>query len=436
MTSNSGVGTFVTEAHELVSNGLDIFNGPTVDSSLLHGKTFTIYPSSVITQTGPYDFIVPSDGQDWTDLPFTRLEGLIEITKADGTALGDTDLNAYVNMLPHSIFKQLEVYINNTLVSDLSTPTYPWKCIIEKILSYPEDVKKTALQLEMYDEEDLGKENTFTKDSKVFKKRHAKAVKGKCYFSVVLHSDIFHSVKYLMPGCEMKLKLIRNTDDFVILGATKIAKTKISELCLQVRRVTVDDVLLDKLESTLTSKPAIYPLTPGRIKTATIYKEIKVDRVSNLYRGILPKSIIFCFVKSKAFDGDVASNPFVFEHFDLNGFQVYVNGEPHFAQPLQPDFDSDKYFREYRWFLDNIGLGHGSNSVGIDMETFKTNKFFIPIDFSPNLSNGFDLTPPKEGFIDVMISFKNALPQNVTMIAYATFNEILTIDKDRRVTLV
>ena len=52
MTSNAGVGTFVTEAHELASNGLDIFSGPMVDGSLLHGKTMTIYPSSVLTDTG------------------------------------------------------------------------------------------------------------------------------------------------------------------------------------------------------------------------------------------------------------------------------------------------------------------------------------------------------------------------------------------------
>jgi hypothetical protein len=55
-----------------VSNGLDIFSGPTVDGSLLHGKTMTIYPSSFLPDTGPYDFIIPSEGQDWTDLPYTR----------------------------------------------------------------------------------------------------------------------------------------------------------------------------------------------------------------------------------------------------------------------------------------------------------------------------------------------------------------------------
>ena len=51
-------------------------------------------------------------------------------------------------------------------------------------------------------------------------------------------------------------------------------------------------------------------------------------------------------------------------------------------------------------------------------------------------SNGYDLTPPKEGFIDVSYSFKTDHKHNITMIAYSNFNEILTIDKDRRVILM
>ena len=434
--STTGIGTFVTEKHEVISNGLDIFSGPEIDSSLLHGKTITVFPNNATTELGPYEFTVPSDGQDWTDLPYTRLEGLIEILKPDGSKLKETELNAYVNLLPHALFRQIEVYVNGTLVTDLSAPTYPYKAVIEKMLSYPANVKKNALQLEMYHDDTLGKENVFTDDSKSFSERHKKVQKGGSHFSTVLHVDFLHSVRYLISGCEIKVKLIRNTDDFVLLGATKLAKVKISNLKLLVRRVTVEESLLQKIESTLATTPAIFPLTPGKIKTHTILSGTKKNRWPHVYDGVLPRSIIFCFTKTKGFDGDIATNPFVFEPFGLNEFQLYINGEPHFPTPLQPDFDNDNFCREYRHFLDNVGVGHGSTSIDISMEEFKTNKFFIPIDFTPSLSNGYDLTPPKEGFIDVSYSFKTDLNHNITMIAYSNFNEILTIDKDRRVILM
>jgi hypothetical protein len=98
-----------------------------------------------------------------------------------------------------------------------------------KALSYPEDVKKTALQLEMFDKDTFFKEPVFTLDCKSFNSRHKKAIYGNCYFSLVLHLDIFYSIKYLMPVCEIQLKLIWDTDDLVLLGATKIAKTKSSD---------------------------------------------------------------------------------------------------------------------------------------------------------------------------------------------------------------
>ena len=62
--------------------------------------------------------------------------------------------------------------------------------------------------------------------------------------------------------------------------------------------------------------------------------------------------------------------------------------------------------------------------------------FFIPIDLTPNLCNGVDLTIPQEGFVDIMLGFKTSLTENVTMIVYASFNEVLTIDKVRNITVV
>ena len=247
---------------------------------------------------------------------------------------------------------------------------------------------------------------------------------------------MFHSAKYLMPGCEIRLRLLRNTDDFVLLGATKLAKINIKDLYLQVRKLTVEESLVDRIDSTLTSKPAILPVTNGKVRNFTIYKGTKTERVNRVFTGILPRSIIFTFVKTDGFDGAVSVNPFIFEHFNLEHFQVYINGEPHFPIPLQPDFATGKFCREYRHFLDNIGLGHSDHSVDISMEQFKTSKFFIPIDFTPNLSNGFDLTPPRDGVIDVSVSFKEQLAQNITLLAYANFTEIMTIDKDKKVVYI
>ena len=73
--SKAGVGTFVTEDHELASSGLALFDLPIVDTSLVNGKFVSIYPRTVLTDKGPHEFTIPSDGQDFTDMSYTRLEG-------------------------------------------------------------------------------------------------------------------------------------------------------------------------------------------------------------------------------------------------------------------------------------------------------------------------------------------------------------------------
>ena len=435
--SKAGVGTFITENHELASSGLALFDQPIIDSSLLQGKFITIYPSSVLQDNGPFDFIIPSDGQDFTDLPFTRLEGCIEILNLAGATLTDTDINAYVNLLPQSLFKQIEVSVNNTQIADLSTPTYAFKSYIETVLTYPKDAKETTLLLEHFNKDTLEKENIFTLLNSIsFNKRNQFAKKGKIYFSMLLHIDFFHSTKLLLPGCEIKLKFIRNSDTFSLLGDTLQAQIKFHELKLMIRRVTVEPTIASKIEDAISKTPAIYPITQSKIKTFLIPKDVRQERISNIFRGVLPRSIIVGFVTTDAANGTINANPFKFEHFKLNHFQMYINGDPLLTEAFQPDFANSKFFREYRWFMDNLGWAHDKESNGVTMDEFKTNTFFLPFDLSPDLSNGATLSQLKEGSLDVLVSFSENLAQNVQMIVFATFNELLLIDKDRNVTLV
>ena len=435
--SKAGVGTFVLEDHELASNGFALFDTPLVDSSMVHGKFLSIYPATVLKDAGPHEFLIPSDGLDFTYLPYTRLEGCIEIVKTDGGAVTDDQLNAYVNLLPQSLYKQIEVSINGTQIADLSTPTYAFKSFIETILTFPKDVKETTLLLEHFDKDTLGKENIFVvADSDSFHKRHEKVKKGKKKFSMILHIDFFHINRYLLPGCEIKLKMIRNDDKFSLLGATHLTRIKFHELKLQIRRLTAHPSILDGMEKKLATTPAIFPVAQSKIKTFIINRDVKQERISNIFRGVLPRSFIVAFVDSAAYDGAINRNPYCFENYKLNHFQAYINGEPLLTEVMQPDFSNDNFYHEYRHFMDNLGWSHDKESMGITMEEFKTNSFFIPFDLSPDLSNGASLTPLKEGSLDFLISFEEKLPKNIYLLVLATFNEVVLIDKDRNVTLV
>jgi len=67
-----------------------------------------------------------------------------KITQPNGTDLGAAANTASVNLFLHSLFSQVDIQLNGTLITS-STNTYPYRAILETLLSYGEDAKKTQL---------------------------------------------------------------------------------------------------------------------------------------------------------------------------------------------------------------------------------------------------------------------------------------------------
>ncbi len=439
MSNSAGVGSYIESQQKLATTGIDLFTLPEIEASLITGTSITVYPQNAINDTGPYDFLIPSDDNDYTFLPLTRLYGELEVVKADGTAVTAAEKNGIVNLFPHSIFKQIECSINGTQIVDLSTPTYPYKAFIETHLSFNQHAKEGHLYCECYTKETVGKENNFeigtaAEPNPTFDIRK-KRCESKIYFSMILHIDLFQSERYLLPGCEIKLKFIRNDDKFSLLGNTQVTKIKVNELFLSIRRVTIDPVEDAKINSDLEKGPAAYPIDQSRIKTFTIPSGLRNHNISQIFRGQLPRSLIIGFVDTAAYDGAINKNPFVFEHNKLNYFNLFVNGAPVLPTVLQPDFTTKKAIREYRWFIDNIDILHSNESNGISFEDYCSNSCFFAFDFTPDLCNSFHDHGAKAGVIDLHVGFAEQLPKNITCVVYGSFKEVITINKNKQVTL-
>lgn len=434
----AGVGTLITESHELASSSVaDLFDLPNYEQALIHGKTLTYYPDASVNNNGPYEIKVPSADNAFTELPLTKLHLCLEVQKDDGSALTDTELNSVVNLLPHSIFKQIELYVNEVQINDLSTPTYAYKSYIETLLSYNKALKDTQLAAcEFWNKETIGKEESFsitdTDGSKTFVAKLNKIKNKKLYFTIGLHVDFLNSARMLIPGIPLRLKFIRNDDSFSLLGATKKAKIKVHEIKLDVRRIICDPGVAESIRQSLQTKPVLYPMVQSKIKTYLLNSTTQSQTISQIFNGKMPRSFIVGMVASAGIDGHVNKNPFLFKHFDLKSFVPYFNGESIIPQPLTFNFSTGDYVRGYDWFLTNIGLNK-MRSVDITIEDWLANSFFLPFDMSPDLDNAFSLRAVESGTLDFQLNFNTALEQNTTILIYASFNEVLIIDKDKNV---
>jgi len=433
-----GVGSNILELSEEMSNGLDIFSEIPIDTSLTSGKTIYHNLNTALNeQNNVFEFVIPSEGHDYTDLPLTRLEGEVEITSAAGAALVAANMVAPINLLAATLFRQVECEFNGTQVADLTSPCYHYKSFIETHLSYGPDAKSTHLRCQLYYADTPGHEEEYTAQIVGFNTRRAWIIAntGKLYFSTPIHLDVFDSVRYLLPGITMGLKFLRNEDKFCLLSATDAWKLKVNALRISTRKLTIHPEILKAHQTFLLKQPAVFPLAMSKIKTFTLNQGISSKNLSGIFRGKLPRGCLFCFVKSDAFNGSFATNPFLFPHYNVSGVSLVVNGSPYPASSFRPNFATGNCMREYMHFHDNLGIYHGNETNGIDYDTFVKNTVIFPFDLSPDLCNSYHRHIENSGFVDLDLQFRVALPHNVTVIIYATYNEKITIDNEGAVRL-
>ena len=177
MANKSDVGTLITEEHKLGTLVLDLFSKPPIESTQILGQMQTIYMLSTINDTGPYEFIVSNDSHEFIHLEHTTLYGEVEVHTSAGAAIADADIVTVVNNFPQTLFRQVELYLNNVCVSDISTPTYAYKTYMENHFTYQKSLKETTLMAkELYIADtagtDLGKdvEANLKDDNSGFKK--------------------------------------------------------------------------------------------------------------------------------------------------------------------------------------------------------------------------------------------------------------------------
>ena len=141
---------------ECAKSELDLFSVPATQTSIESGTYVEYHPISSITGAAPIEFDVTASGDDYLDLANSFLCVRAKITRADGENLDATDTVGPVNNFLHSLFSQLDVSLNGTLITS-STNTYAYRSYIETLLSYGVDAKSSQLTSALFYKDEAGK---------------------------------------------------------------------------------------------------------------------------------------------------------------------------------------------------------------------------------------------------------------------------------------
>lgn len=416
---------------ECASSATDIFSSPPTQTAILDRRVVHIYPSPSLLDDTPIEFYIAASDENYTSL-IHALSLEISITKKDGTVLAVADNVALTNFPLHALFSQVDVFINDTLVTT-SANTYPYAAAIEKLLTYDKETLHTQFSNELIALDTAGSVDDIADDNKGFTKRKEYTKLSKTVeLRGSLHVPILRLDRLLINQCSVRVKLYPNNPRFYLMAGADDYKVKIKSARLELEKLTINPDLLNNHSQKLMKQNAIYPLRRGDIKTFSIPTGNSNIMKENLFVGKLPRRLVITLVESAAFNGDVKKSPFHFKTFDLSYLAAYVDGNRRPNKALEPDYENDRFLDCYQTLYDGTGMTNEDRSLSISRDNYNKGYAIYVIRITSGEPNCYAYELTQKGNIRLEMKFKKPLD---TTVVYADYDDQIEIDRDRNVLL-
>ena len=308
---------------ECVKSELDLFSVPPTQTSIESAGYVEFNPISSLSDDTPIEFVVGGSGQDYVDLSNTQLLVRAKIVQANGADIDNNHHVGPVNLLLHSLFSEVDVKLNDTLVTSTNN-TYAYRSYLETCLSYGPAAKKSHLTGSLFykDSKDYLEENNPHADNarnNGFVKRHSFFENSRVVDMIgYIHSDLFFQDKLLPNEVSMRVRLVRNKNAFCLMSnaANASYKIQIVDCKLYIRKVKLSPSVFVAHAKAFENGNAKYPIRRVICKTFTVPAGNLNCSQENLFAGQLPLRLVIGCVDNDAFNGSYVKNPFNFKHYN------------------------------------------------------------------------------------------------------------------------
>lgn len=414
---------------------LDLFSNLPTQAAIDDGFFTEYQPIGSLTDDNPVKFHVSGDSNSYVDLASSYIYLEVKITKEDGTNIGANEEVGPINLLAHTIFKQVDISLNDILISD-SSNLYHYRSMIETLLSYGNEAKESQLTMSMYAKDKAGKMDSTNNDNTGLVKRRSYFADSKTVQLIgKLHCDIFHQHRYLLNGVDIKLNMVRNSNKMILMAAADSTfKVKMVNASLYIRKVDVNHGIqlqhIEKMEKSLA--PAIYPITRVTMQTFSVATG-SLSCNESLVSGVLPKRIVIGLVESAACEGAMNKNPFNFKNFDLTYCSLLQDGKMIPRKPLQSNFTKNQSLRNYFTLFESTGKAFRDLGVDIDRSEYPNGFALLVFDLTPELDPDSCFHLIRTGTIRIELKFSSALAQPINVLCFCEHDSSIHIDKNRAV---
>jgi hypothetical protein len=315
----------------------------------------------------PLQFDIPAEPNTYTDLQNTKLKLQVQITVTDGKtpATKDSKVICCQNLM-HSIFKDLEMTINNTIITD-PNQLYGYTSYFEKLIGNSKEVLKSRGELFGYGIDDYTKGiQKLTDDTTNPFIAAATAWCGdagkKFTFTDNLCLPLCNQDLMLPANTTVRLKLSPQDPKFYMIGkdntvTTSAAKVTILDAELYVAQTEYESGLHYGLEENRLKENVRYAFSGGRAQTITIPSGVNHFATQAMFQGKIPFKILMALVDDSAFTGAQSNlNPFYFEHANLQEVELKCGWRNLPLIPYKMNFADGDYNQAYESLLQNLGM--------------------------------------------------------------------------------
>ena len=464
---------------------VDLFRVPPTQQSLERGRWIDYAPiSSVQNPDNAITFLIAGT-DEYIDLSKTILTVTGNIMKKDGTSKldgGGQSNVAPVNNFLHSLFRQVDVYLNGKQVTP-AMGTYAYRSYIETLLNYDVSAKQSQFSSALYYKDTAGEmdSNGSLPATKVlnykaagntnadvganasvnyyvtgtgnqgFAQRHKFIMSGNQFvLSGPIFSDIFMIDRLLLNMMDLKVVLNRSTDDFCLMdknskGSEIFPKVHLTDVVLKIRKVKVDQPVSDGVERMLKQTPALYPIRRVECKILIIPENLPNTRQDNIFSGLIPNSFVVGLVHVNAANGTYGKNPYNFAHFGVTNVSLTANGqEIPFKQltlkypksetgEIDPATDTELDFDEaYNTLFSGTGKIYSNAGLDITREDYPGGYALYAFDLTPDMCKSSDyFNTVQRGSLTLALTFGEATKHPIAMGCYGDFENVIRIDAER-----
>ena len=431
--------------------------------------------------TGPINFRINSRiDKHYIDISNINMELTLALVKADGTAATYADTKAsFVNNIAHSIFKNVEVKLNQKVCTD-GDQNYHFLAYMSKLLNYSPEVFRTqgamfgwakdvagdmdahdivraagvvttSVQADLSgtvtvvktlpkDENPLSQRNGWFFDNmEVTKGTAVTTYKDVTFFDKLMVAP-FMVDKLLPYGIDIFITLQQASQEFFMMvdNANKGEKLLIKDIKLHVPYVKLNDPTFLQMETTMKlGKSRRIPMVRKRVIRYPIASGTVHPRIQHLFSGrSLPQKIVVGIVENAAEAGDFEMNPYNFDYNKVQSVQIFKNGMAYPKFPYQPDFAKKKYIKEFASVFDVSNTRNVNVGFPIEYDEYPQGFCLYGFDLTGDHKTEEDTAHIKEyGDITFDIVFKTAPAKAVTLVVFAEYEEQIILDEFNNVRL-